>query len=370
MAEFTEKLQESMLPHIRGLGIYQGVEPVEVMAERAGIPQDRIIRLNGNENPYGASPVVAEALASFPNFNHYPDPEQRQLREALSGYVGVEPERIIAGNGSDELIDMLFRMFVGPGDNIINLTPTFGMYSIGAEICGGQAISVPRDENFDIDLEGIKLAITQRTKAIVVCSPNNPTGNMPSGAEVRALLDTGILVIVDEAYYEFNGNTLLPLLDEYPNLVVLRTFSKWAGLAGLRIGLGAMHPDLAGMMMSVKPPYNVNLAAEVALIASLKDMSALLERVNAIVAERQRMIGLLEAIPTVKPYPSKANFILCQLPEGTGPQVFEGLCNRGIFLRHWSNPRLIDCVRTSVGFPEENDAVAAALAELTESPLP
>ena len=365
MPEFTEKIQQSMLPHIRGLGIYQGVEPVEVMAERAGIPQDKIIRLNGNENPYGPSPAVAEALADFPNFNHYPDPEQRQLREALSGYVGVDPDCIIAGNGSDELIDMLFRMFVGPGDNIINLTPTFGMYSLGAEICGGQAISVARDEKFDIDLERIKLAITSLTKAIVVCSPNNPTGNMPTEADVRALLDTGILVIVDEAYYEFSGQTLMPLLHEYPNLVVLRTFSKWAGLAGLRIGLGAMHPDLAGMMMSVKPPYNVNLAAEVALIASLKDMPALLERVNAIVYERDRMMGLLDAIPTVSPYPSQANFILCQLPEGSGPKVFEGLCNRGIFLRHWSNPRLINCIRTSVGFPGENDAVAAALAELT-----
>ena len=155
--------------------------------------------------------------------------------------------------------------------------------------------------NFDMDLEGIKLAITPRTKAIVVCSPNNPTGNMPSESEVRALLDTGILVIVDEAYYEFNGNTLLHLLDEYPNLVILRTFSKWAGLAGLRIGLGAMHPDLAGMMMSVKPPYNVNLAAEVALIASLKDMPSLLDRVNAIVDERERMIGLLNDIPPSHP---------------------------------------------------------------------
>ena len=368
MAEFTEQMQQSMLPHIRGLDVYQGVEPVEVMAERAGIPPEKIIRLNGNENPYGPSPAVAKALAEFPNFNHYPDPEQRQLRQALSGYVGVDPERIIAGNGSDELIDMLFRMFIGPGDNIINLTPTFGMYSLGAEICGGQAVSVPRDAEFDIDLESVKLAITPRTKAIVVCSPNNPTGNMPTEAEVRALLDTGILVIVDEAYYEFSGQTLMPLLDEYPNLVVLRTFSKWAGLAGLRIGLGAMHPDLARTMMSVKPPYNVNLAAETALIASLEDMPALLERVNAIVAERERMYGLLSAIPTVKPYPSQANFILCQLPEGSGQQVFEGLCSRGIFLRHWNNPRLKDCIRTSVGFPEENDAVAAALTELT-SPL-
>ena len=365
MTEFSEQMQQSMLPHIRGLDVYQGVEPVEVMAERAGIPPEKIIRLNGNENPYGPSPAVAKALADFPNFNHYPDPEQRQLRQALSGYVGVDPERIIAGNGSDELIDMLFRMFIGPGDNIINLTPTFGMYSLGAEICGGEALSVPRDAEFEIDLEGVKLAITPHTKAIVVCSPNNPTGNMPTEADVRALLDTGILVIVDEAYYEFCGQTLLPLLDEYPNLVLLRTFSKWAGLAGLRIGLGAMHPDLARTMMSVKPPYNVNLAAETALIASLEDMPALLERVNAIVAERERMYGLLSDIPTVKPYPSRANFILCQLPEGSGQQVFEGLCNRGIFLRHWNNPRLKDCVRTSVGFPEENDAVAAALSELT-----
>ncbi len=365
MIEFSERLQQSMLSHIRGLGLYQGVEPVEVMAERAGIPPDEIIRLNGNENPYGASPAVAAALAEFPNFNHYPDPEQRQLREALSGYVGVGTERIIAGNGSDELIDMLFRMFIGPGDNIINMTPTFGMYSVGAEICGGQAVSVPRDGNFDIDLESVKLAITPRTKAIVVCSPNNPSGNMPNEAEVRALLDTGILVIVDEAYYEFSGQTVMPLLDEYSNLVVLRTFSKWAGLAGLRIGLGAMHPDLAGWMMSVKPPYNVNLAAEVALTTSLKNVPALLERVNAIINERERMLGLLESIPTVKPYPSKANFILCQLPEGSGPRVFESLCNRGIFLRHWNSPRLVDCVRTSVGMPEENDAVAAALAELT-----
>ena len=365
MTDFTEQLQESMLPHIRGLGVYQGVEPVEVMAERAGIPPEKIIRLNGNENPYGASPAVAAALAEFPNFNHYPDPEQRQLREALSGYVGVEPERIIAGNGSDELIDMLFRMFIGPGDNIINMTPTFGMYSLGAEICGGEAVSVPRDDNFEIDLESVKLAVTPRTKAVVICSPNNPSGNMPSEAHVRALLDIGILVIVDEAYYEFSGQTVMALLDEYPNLVVLRTFSKWAGLAGLRIGLGAMHSDLAQMMMSVKPPYNVNLAAEVALTTSLQDVPALLDRVNAIIAERERMLGLLADIPTVRPYPSKANFILCQLPEGSGRRVFEALCNRGIFLRHWTSPRLVDCVRTSVGMPGENDAVAAALAELT-----
>ena len=357
-------LRELLLPHIRQLGAYQGVEPLEAMAERAGIPPENIIRLNGNENPYGASPRVAAALAEFRNFNHYPDPEQRQLRQALSSYVGVGPEQLVAGNGSDELIDLLLRIFVGPGDQVIIPAPSFGMYSVNTEFCGGEAVLVPRDANFEIDLEAVKLAINARTKAVLLCSPNNPSGNTVSEAEVRALLDTGRLVVVDEAYFEFCGQTAMPLLAEYPNLVALRTFSKWAGLAGLRIGLGAMHPDLAGTIMTVKPPYNVNLAAEVALIASLEDIPALLERVQSIIAERERMAGLLAAIPGVHPYPSQANFILVRLPDGCGARIFDALCNRGIFLRHWNNARLADCIRISVGLPAETDAVAAALSEL------
>ena len=358
-------MRNAMLPHIRDMELYHGVDPMEVMAERAGIPPDKIIRLNGNENPYGASPRVCEALAKFQNYNHYPDPGQRQLRRVLSGYVDVPPENIVAGNGSDELIDLLLRIFVGSGDNVITATPTFGMYSFNTGLCGGESIGVPRDENFEIDIEAVKLAITPNTKAIIIASPNNPTGNIASEAEIRALLDSGLMVIVDEAYHEFSGVTVLPLLEEHPNLVVLRTFSKWAGLAGLRIGLGAMHEELAQTIMGIKPPYNVNLAAEVALAASLEDIPALLERVNNIVAERDRMAGLLDDLPNVRPWPSQANFILCQLPEGSGDRVFEGLCGRGIFLRHWSSERLRDCVRASVGFPFENDAVAEALAELT-----
>ena len=354
-----------MLPHIRNLEIYQGVESMDAMAERAGIPPEKIIRLNGNENPYGPSPRVAEALANFQNYNHYPDPDQRQLRKILSGYVKTPPENIVAGNGSDELIDLLLRIFVGPGDNIIIPTPTFGMYAFNAGLCGGEAVDVPRDENFQIDINAVKLAITPRTKAIIIACPNNPTGNVATEAEIRALLDTGVLVIVDEAYYEFSGVTMVPLLDEYPNLVVLRTFSKWAGLAGLRIGLGAMQRDLARTLMGIKPPYNVNQAAEVALTASLEDVAGLLERVANIVTERDRMAQVLRGIPGVKPWPSQANFILCQLPEGRGKDVFDGLCNRGIFLRYWNSDRLKDSVRASVGLPFETDAVTQALAELT-----
>ena len=348
-------------PHIRDLEMYQGVEPMEVLARKAGVPPDKVIRLNGNENPYGPSPQVAQALGNFTLYNLYPDPEQRRLRDALSDYLDVGPEHIVAGNGSDEVIDLILRMFLGLGEKIIDPAPTFGMYSVCAGICGGEVVTVPRDECFEIDMDSTQQAVDSSTKAILFASPNNPTGNLTPEWQVRRLLEMGILVVVDETYHEFCGATVLPLLHEYPNLIVLRTFSKWAGLAGLRIGLGVMHPDVARLMMSVKPPYNVNLAAEVALLASLQDRAALMERVNTIVAERKRMFSLLEELPGVRPWTSQANFILCQLPEGKGEEVFEGLAQRGIFVRHFSSPRLRDFVRISVGLPHQTDALISAL---------
>ena len=360
-------IKELMLPHIRKLNTYQGVDPMEVMAERSGIPPEQIIRLNGNENPYGPSPKVLEALGDFQFYNHYTDPEQRNLREVLSNYLDVPPEMIVAGNGSDEIIDLIYRMYVGPGDNIIIPSPTFGMYAFSAEICGGEAISVPRDEGFEIDTEGIQLARTPKSKAVFVASPNNPTGNIATESQLLALLEQGMIVVVDEAYYEFCGQSAMPLVKDHPNLIVLRTFSKWAGLAGLRIGLGVMNPDVAATMMSMKPPYNVNIAAEVALIASLEDRPLLLGRVQSIVRERDRMLSLLQQIPGVEPWPSSANFILFRLPEGRGKEIFDGLCDRGIFLRYFSTPQLKDYIRTSVGMPHETDAVVNALTELVGS---
>ena len=348
-------------PHIRGLEMYQGVDPMEVLAQKAGIPPHKIIKLNGNENPYGPSPSVMEALGNYKLYNLYPDPEQRQLRNALAEYLGVEPEYIVAGNGSDEIIDLILRMFLGLGDATVDHTPTFGMYSVCTRICGGDVEVVPRGESFEIDLEATRLVLGSRTKVIFLASPNNPTGNVAPEWEVRQLLATGTLVVMDEAYYEFCGQTMIPLVHEYPNLIVLRTFSKWAGLAGLRIGLGVMNPDIARVMMGVKPPYNVNLAAEVALLASLEDREGLVKRVNAIVDERDRMFSLLKEVPGVRPCPSQANFVLCQLPSGRGKQVFEGLASKGIFLRYFSNPRLEDYVRISVGLPHETDAVIETL---------
>ena len=354
-------VMDLLQPHIRRLEMYQGVDPMEVLAERAGIPPDKVIRLNGNENPYGPSPRVMEALGSYKLYNLYPDSEQRRLREALSDYLGIGPEYIVAGNGSDEIIDLTLRMFLGPGEKIIDPAPTFGMYAVCARICGGEVVTVPRDESFEIDLEATQLALDSRTKAILFASPNNPTGNIAPEWQVRRLLEMGILVVVDETYYEFCGQTVLPLVQEYSNLMVLRTFSKWAGLAGLRIGLGVMHPEVARVMINIKPPYNVNLAAEIAFLASIEGREGLMERVRAIVVERERMFSLLSSLPGLRPWPSQANFILCQFPQGKGKDVYEGLARRGIFLRYFSNPRLRDFVRTSVGLPHETDALIEAL---------
>ena len=235
---------ERMVSHIRALKTYEGVDPTEVLAQQAGIALDQVIKLNGNENPFGPSPRVADALASYPYYNQYPDPDQRHLRTVLSDYLNVAPEQVVAGNGSDELIDMVLRIFLEPGQKVIDPTPTFGMYRFSTAVCGGQAVAVPRNELFDVDVEEIEQVLDDDTKLTFLASPNNPTANVAQEWQVRRLLDKGLIVVVDETYHEFCGYTLIPLLQEYPNLIVLRTFSKWAGLAGLRIGLGIMDPQL------------------------------------------------------------------------------------------------------------------------------
>ena len=357
-------VRDMIQPHLAAMQGYSGVDPLEVLAQEAGIPPEKVVRLNGNENPYGPSPKVIQALSSYRHYNLYPDPDQRQIRQALSRYLGVEPERLVAGNGSDEIIDLVLRLFVRPGDKVLIPTPTFGMYAFSARVCGGEPVSVPRDELFDVDVEALARAADSRARVVFITSPNNPTGNLTPASVVRRLLALGLIVVVDETYYEFCGQTVLPLVTQHANLIVLRTFSKWAGLAGLRIGLGVMAPEVARVMMTVKPPYNVNLAAQVALLATLEDQELLLSRVKALIAERERMRKLLTDIPGVKVWPSQANLLLCQMPDGPGPRAYKGLARHGIFVRYFDTPRLQDCIRISVGLPEHTDALVSALSRL------
>ena len=356
-------IEDLIRPHLAEIQTYEPIDPPEVLAQRAGIPEDRVVKLNGNENPYGASPRAAEAVARAP-LHIYPDPLQRKMRDALADYVGLGPENVIVGAGSDELIDLLFRLFISPGDKVVDCDPTFAMYAFCARVAGAQIEMAPRDELFDIDVAAVKNALDSSAKMIFVTSPNNPTGNLAGQAEIVQLLETGRLVVVDEAYFEFCNETVVDLVREHDNLVVLRTMSKWAGLAGVRVGYGVMSPEVASHMIDVKPPYSVSVAAEAALLASLKDTGTLMGNVDKIVQERERLVSLLNETEGVTPWPSSGNFILCQFAPGRSEPIYEALAQRGIFVRKFRSERLRDHFRVSIGTAEQTDRVVDALKEL------
>ena len=357
-------IKKLIRPELVTMKSYTPIEPTEVLGQRAELPVDKVVKLDGNENPYGCSPKVYQALATYPYYHNYPDPEQRELRKALQEYTGLESQHILCGMGSDELIDLILRLFLKPGDEVVNCPPTFGMYPFSTDICGGRVVDVPRTEDFALNLAGIKKAMTKRTKVIFIASPNNPTGNTTPKKEIVELVGTGKIIVVDEAYVEFGNVTVANLVPACPNLIVLRTFSKWAGLAGLRIGYGFFPVDVADYLMKIKQPYNANAAAQAAVLASLADIEYLRLNVMKIVMERARLVSKLKELDWLKPYPSQANFILCFLSEGKASEVWQQLRKKGIFVRYFDTPRLKDCLRISVGRPEDTDALVKALEEV------
>jgi histidinol-phosphate aminotransferase len=351
-------------PDLLAMEGYEPIEPTDVLAEALGIPPERVVKLDGNENPYGPSPRALAALANARSYHIYPDPQQRKVRRALAAYVGVDERLAVAGSGSDELIDLVLRATLSPGEGVIDCPPTFGMYSFSTAVCGGRVMEVPRRADFSLDLPGIEEAAGQGAKAVFVASPNNPTGNAVSLREVEALLDLGLLVVVDEAYVEFGGESLVSRVPERERLVVLRTFSKWAGLAGLRAGYGVFPPALVSLLLRIKPPYNLNVAAQVAVLASLEDVDLLRERVASLVQERERLYRELARVPFLRPYPSQANFLLCRVERLEARWVRDRLAEQGIFVRHFDTPLLRGYLRISVGLPEHTEALLRALKDL------
>ncbi len=342
---------------------YEPIEPIDQLARRLGIPPERIIKLDGNENPYGPSPRALEAIASYPYYHIYPDPEQREARAALSRFLGVGEERILAGSGSDELMDIVLRLFLSPGEGVINCPPTFGMYPFLTKVVGGRVVEAPRREDFSLDVPAIEAA-AKDAKLIFVASPNNPSGNVVARDELDALLATGLVVVLDEAYGEFAGESAVSQAPPRDNLLVLRTLSKWAGLAGLRVGYGVFPPAVVKAAMKIKQPYNLNAAAQAALLASLADVELLRGRVRALVEERERLIEALAGIPFLGPLPSRANFILCRVAGVDARDLWGKLRERGIMVRYFDSPRVRDCLRISVGLPEHREALVEALREI------
>lgn len=353
----TEQL---IRPNLLKAATFSPVDPPDILSVNSGIPPDKIVRLNANENPYGCSPKVADFIASSP-LSVYPDPLQRLARDAIAKYTSLNPSNIVLGAGSGELIDLIIRIFIDRDDSIIDFDPSFGMYKFCAELAGGTVKTVPLDGKFRIDLEATKDAISKTTKIIFVNSPNNPTGNPTSDQQIKTLLDTNLVIVVDEAYFEFYGKSFASLVNEYENLIVLRTMSKWAGIAGLRVGYAIAHPYIIKQLLKVKMPYNIGAVATLGVTASLDDVDFLLRNVNRIIEERDRMFSLLEGISNLKAWPSKGNFILCEL-SGIGRQeVVESLARNGVFVRLPGSTRLKDCFRVSIGTPKQTDVFISEL---------
>ena len=363
MARFDAR--RALRPALREISEYRPIDPPEQAAARYGVAAEAVVKLDGNENPYGPSPRARAALGGEYAVHRYPDPDQRRMRAALAGHLGVAADCIVAGAGSDELIDLVFRTYIEPGQRVVIASPTFGMYAFDAALHGVEIVDVPRrSEGWAIDGDALVEAAAG-AQAVLLASPNNPTGcALPAGL-VDKLLDSGALTVVDEAYVEFSDQpSLAPIAASGAPLIVLRTFSKWAGLAGLRAGYAVMPRELASQFMRVKQPYSVSVAAEVAALASLEDAALLDERACAIAAERDRMADGLRASGWIEPAPSDANFLLCRLLRSDGATAQEGLRRRGVFVRYFDDERLRRHVRVSVGTAADTDRLLEAIDDV------
>ncbi len=314
------------------------------------------IFLDANENAFG-SPLPD-------NFNRYPDPLQMHVKEKLSKIKGVPPQNIFMGNGSDEAIDLLYRIFCEPGrDNVIIFPPTYGMYEVCAEMNDIKIKKVNLTKNYQLDIDAIEKEIDQFTKLIFICSPNNPTGNSINRNDIEIILNNfdGV-VVIDEAYINYaKQKTFIAELTEYPNLVVMQTLSKAWGLAGLRLGMAFASQPIIDLMNKVKYPYNINTATQLLALEALDNVEWVNEHIATTVVERERLKNeLLSLSFTQEVYPSDANFILAKMKDAR--KIYEQLCHKGIIVRDRSKIVLCeDSLRITIGTPDENKQLLEAL---------
>lgn len=315
--------------------------------------------LDANENAFG-SPASE-------NFNRYPDSFQLELKKKIGSIKGLLPDCVFLGNGSDEVIDLLFRAVCNPGiDNVIITPPTYGMYEVSANINDVFVKKVPLTSDFQLDLESISELVDENTKLIFLCSPNNPTGNSLNREDVEIILNNfdGI-VVIDEAYINYSRQrSFIAELTEYPNLVVMQTLSKAWGLAGIRIGMAFASPEIIAVLSKIKPPYNISEAAQQIALKAIGNIEQVNGWIKETVAERNKLVAALGKIPLVKfIYPSDANFLLIKTDE---PQkVYQALVTKGIIIRDRSKVEHCEgCLRITIGTPEENEKLIKAMQEI------
>lgn len=362
----TTKQKVRIRRDIQSMKAYSPTASLEVFAEELGYAPEDLIKLDANENPFGTSPKVYDALANLSTIPIYPDPEARRLRALLSDYTGVPAANILVGAGADELIELVLQLFIEPGDSIITCPPTFSMYAFDAPLAHAQVVSIPRNPDFSLDVSAIQTAVeAHESKLLFLCSPNNPDGGLLPAETLEQLLELPITVVLDEAYIEFSGaESASARVLNTPNLIILRTMSKWAGLAGLRVGYGIFHTDLMPHLWKIKQPYNLNVAADAAARASLSDLPLLRQHIQQMVEGRERLHTVFSELPFLHPYPSHSNFVLCRVEGIPALELKHTLAQRGILIRYFNKPGLTDHIRISAGTPEQLTALFTALQEI------
>lgn len=354
-------------PHIRELDPYVPGKPIEEVERELGISGS--VKLASNENPLGPSPKAVAALAAaLQDVNRYPDGACFALRSRLARHLAVRPDQLIFGCGGDEVLELAAKTFLAPGDEVVMPWPSFAMYPIVVRGMGGTVVKVPLDADFAHDLPAMAAAVTDRTKIVFVCNPNNPTGTSIGDArmaEFVASLRDDVVLFIDEAYYEFVRREDFPdsiaLLERRPATLVLRTFSKIYGLAGLRIGYGIGSPELIGYLERARHPFNVNRIAEAAAVAALDDVEHV-DRTRALnAAGIDFLTRELEALG-LRVWPSDANYILVESGAGYG----DALLREGVIVRPMVRFGLPDHIRISIGKPEENEKLVKAIARIQQ----
>jgi histidinol-phosphate aminotransferase len=361
-------LDHIVKPHIRSLDPYQPGKPIEELERELGI--EGSIKLASNENPLGPSPrAVAAIREAVSGIHRYPDGASFSLRAKLAERLAIGQEQLVFGAGADEVLELLVKVLVGPGDEVIYAWPSFAMYPIVVQGMGATPVAVPLARDLVHDLPAMAKAVTPRTRLVFVCNPNNPTGTSV-GAEsfdrfAEALPATAVLA-VDEAYVDFANRPDFPdalaWVRRRAGTIALRTFSKIYGLAGLRIGYGVADPELAGYLQRARHPFNVSRLAEVAALAALDDEEHA-ERSRRLNREGLAYLGRELAALGVETWPSDANFVLAR----TGPEAQERLLHEGVIVRSLAGFGLPEHVRVSVGLPEENERLVKALRRLREA---
>lgn len=363
-SDYNAPVRSVWRPVIDRLAPYDAGKPLEALARELGV--DRLVRLSANENPVGASPRVVEAIAREASRAHlYPDGGSTRLREALGERLGVAADQIVVGNGADELLSLVAWAAIDPGDEVVVPQPSFEPYTTVVELAGGRVVPSPL-AGYETDVDGMRRLVTPRTKAVVVCSPHNPAGTIVRRGPLLALLDALAadppLVVLDEAYRDFCDDPDYPdgvaLLARYPRLVVLRTFSKIAGLAGLRVGYAIGAPETMDRLNRVRAPYNVNRLGQVAAVAALEDRDHW-ERTRRVVLEERAFLSRELARRGFTFPPSQANFLLVKIADAA--EARQRLLRAGLVVRDGALVGFPGHLRISVGTRDVNERLLATI---------